>query len=178
MAERGNKPVAKRAALLTYRERNVAAKPRMSPAPRHATQTVLTSRLHCPRNNARIRKVGDFRRGRELDARRPAVQGEVGEVPRTLEFHIGLFDQLIVVCLYRDWRDAAAEVSVAYERSCGAWRDSGLEFAAYRAALDREEAAARLYAAGVKLIKHACAERPLRPARPSSLVRADQSRSG
>jgi hypothetical protein len=48
---------------------------------------------------------------------------------------------------YVRWRKACEEVRLAYER----WRtpesrDSGLTFAAYRAALDREEHAARVHA--------------------------------
>jgi len=58
-----------------------------------------------------------------------------------------LIDQLMVICVYRDWKDASAQVSVAYARLSDAGpADRGVAWAAYRAALDREEAAARAYA--------------------------------
>jgi hypothetical protein len=75
----------------------------------------------------------------------------------TADLHVGLTDQLLVICLYRHWKDAAAEVSVAYERFRNAWPESSVAFAAYRAALDREEAAARLYASRVAVINNPAA---------------------
>ncbi len=75
----------------------------------------------------------------------------------TADIHVGLTDQLMVICLYRHWKDAAAEVSVAYERFKTAWPESAVAFAAYRAALDREEAAAQLYASRVAIINEAAA---------------------
>lgn len=58
-----------------------------------------------------------------------------------------LIDRLMVMCVFREWKEAAADVSVAYTR----WSDAGptdrnLAFTAHGAALDREEAAARAYA--------------------------------
>ena len=73
------------------------------------------------------------------------------------DIQVGLTDQLMTICLYRHWKDAAAEVSAAYERFTNAWPDSAVAFAAYRAALDREEAAAHLYASQVALINAAAA---------------------
>jgi hypothetical protein len=65
----------------------------------------------------------------------------------TIDIDASLIDQLMVICLYRDWKDASAEVSAAYSRSSDAGpTDRTLAFAAYGAALDREEAAARAYA--------------------------------
>ncbi len=59
----------------------------------------------------------------------------------------GLIDQLAVICVYRDWRDASADSEAAYARFADSERaERRLAFAAYRAALDREEAAARAYA--------------------------------
>jgi len=69
------------------------------------------------------------------------------------DVHMGLTDQLVVICLYRHWKDAAEEVSAAYERFTYAGPESTVAFAAYRAALDREEAAARSYASGVVSIE-------------------------
>ena len=49
---------------------------------------------------------------------------------------------------YVRWREASAEVRLAYERAETADRlDTGLAFAAFLAALDQEEHAARLHAA-------------------------------
>lgn len=75
----------------------------------------------------------------------------------TADTHIGLTDQLMVICLYRHWKDAAAEVSAAYESFRNAWPESSVAFAAYRAALDREEAAAQLYASRVAVINDTAA---------------------
>jgi hypothetical protein len=48
---------------------------------------------------------------------------------------------------YVRWREACEEVRAAYERAGKAeWPDRGLAFAAFLAALDREEHAARLHA--------------------------------
>jgi hypothetical protein len=54
---------------------------------------------------------------------------------------------------YVRWREACEEVRLAYERSGTAERaDSGLAFAAFCAALDREEHAARVHAACARQI--------------------------
>jgi hypothetical protein len=52
-----------------------------------------------------------------------------------------------IIDLYLDWREEAAAASDAYARWSGASAgEEGRSFAAYTAALDREEAAARHYA--------------------------------
>lgn len=52
-----------------------------------------------------------------------------------------------IIDLYLDWREEAAAVADAYARWAGARAgEDGRCFAAYTAALDREEAAARGYA--------------------------------
>src|SRR2546421_12583880 len=54
---------------------------------------------------------------------------------------------------YVDWREACVAVSDAYQRwaqACSA--DAGLAFGRYRAALDREERASRVYASLVTQI--------------------------
>jgi hypothetical protein len=55
-----------------------------------------------------------------------------------------LIDGLMDV--YVDWREESSAVQLAYERWAeGRAKDRALAFAAYRAALDREESASRLY---------------------------------
>jgi hypothetical protein len=56
-----------------------------------------------------------------------------------------------LIDLYVDWREECSAVQLAYER----WRtaprvDHGIAFAAYNAALDREERACDLYAALIR----------------------------
>lgn len=76
-----------------------------------------------------------------------------------------LVDRLIE--LYCDWRTACAEVRAAYERFCRACAsDRALAFAAYAAALDREESACEDYAGQV----HVVASRHTK--RGSPLIRA------
>jgi hypothetical protein len=63
-----------------------------------------------------------------------------------------LVDRLIE--LYCDWRTSCAEVQAAYERFLDASAcDRGVAFAAYRAALDREQSACELYADQIRLIE-------------------------
>jgi hypothetical protein len=63
-----------------------------------------------------------------------------------------LVDRLIE--LYCDWRTACAEVRAAYERSCRACAsDRALAFAAYAAALDREESACEDYAGQIHVVE-------------------------
>jgi hypothetical protein len=58
-----------------------------------------------------------------------------------------------LIALYCDWREECALVQAAYERFSGSsGPDRGLAFAAYAAALEREESAAALYAAHISLI--------------------------
>jgi hypothetical protein len=60
-------------------------------------------------------------------------------------------DELIE--LYCDWREECALAERAYERfSSAAGPDRALAFAAYAAALDREESAASMYAARIDVI--------------------------
>jgi hypothetical protein len=67
-----------------------------------------------------------------------------------------LVDRMIE--LYCDWRTGCSEVQAAYERFLGASSsDRGAAFAAYTAALDREEAACDSYAEQVLLIQACCA---------------------
>lgn len=55
--------------------------------------------------------------------------------------------------LYCDWRTECAGVQVAYERFSSAGQsDRAMAFAAYTAALDREESAGEAYAAHIRLI--------------------------
>ncbi len=62
-----------------------------------------------------------------------------------------LVDRLLE--LYCDWRTECTEVPAAYERFSSAPAcDRELAFAAYGAALDREQSAAELYAAQVRLV--------------------------
>jgi len=66
-----------------------------------------------------------------------------------------LVDRLIE--LYCDWRTECAHVQAAYERFADAEpADSTLAFAAYAAALDREESACESYAAQIRLIESWC----------------------
>lgn len=66
-----------------------------------------------------------------------------------------LVDRLIE--LYCDWRTECAHVQAAYERFADAEpADSTLAFAAYAAALDREESACESYAAQIRLIQSWC----------------------
>jgi hypothetical protein len=63
---------------------------------------------------------------------------------------VGLTDQLLVIRMYREWKAACAEVSAAYGEFCNAAPPARtVAFAAYRAALDREEATAHSYASQV-----------------------------
>jgi hypothetical protein len=68
-----------------------------------------------------------------------------------------LVDEMID--LYCDWRTASAEVQAAYDRFCDATHtERTLAFAAYAAALDREQIACESYAAQIRLIEARCAE--------------------
>ena len=63
-----------------------------------------------------------------------------------------LVDRLIE--LYCDWRTSCAEVQARYERfSYASASDRASAFAAYWAALDREQSACRSYAEQVRLIE-------------------------
>ena len=71
---------------------------------------------------------------------------------------------------YVDWREACVAVSDTYRRwtqACSA--DAGLAFGGYRAALDREERASRVYAS---LITHIATDRlPVFGPDPRALAR-------
>lgn len=70
-----------------------------------------------------------------------------------------LIDRLLA--LYCDWREECTEVQAAYERfSRASTPDRGLAFAAYTAALDREDSASEEYAAQVRLIAARSASDP------------------
>jgi len=72
-----------------------------------------------------------------------------------------LVDRLIE--LYCDWRTACAEVRAAYERFCRACAsDRELAFAAYAAALDREESACEDYAGQVHVVRSSERRQPER----------------
>jgi len=59
-----------------------------------------------------------------------------------------------MIDLYCDWRTACAEVRSTYERFCRARAsDRALAFAAYAAALDREQSACEDYAGQIKAIE-------------------------
>jgi hypothetical protein len=71
------------------------------------------------------------------------------------QIHPDLIDEMIE--LYCQWRTACAEVQGAYERFLAASpSDQVGAFAAYTAALDREEAACTFYANQVRLIESRC----------------------
>jgi hypothetical protein len=67
-----------------------------------------------------------------------------------------LIDRMIE--LYCDWRTACWDARTAYEWFLDApARDRAVAFAAYTAALDREESACESYAAQVRVIQSLCA---------------------
>ena len=69
-----------------------------------------------------------------------------------LQVRPDLVDRLIE--LYCDWRTACAEVQARYERfSYASASDRAVAFAAYWAALDREQSACGSYAEQVRLIE-------------------------
>ena len=69
--------------------------------------------------------------------------------------HPDLVDRMIE--LYCDWRTGCAEVRAAYERFLDApASDRAAAFAAYIAALDREQSACESYAEQVRLIEVRC----------------------
>ena len=62
---------------------------------------------------------------------------------------------------YLEWRDESAEVSRAYKRWNGApAREARRKFWAYRAALEREEHAARVYGGLVSRLEASTRDRP------------------
>lgn len=74
-----------------------------------------------------------------------------------------------MIDLYCDWRTACAEVRTAYERFCQAHAsDRALAFAAYSAALDREESACEDYAEQIQVIES-------RRSKPDDLARVRQA---
>jgi hypothetical protein len=75
-----------------------------------------------------------------------------GDAVSTVAIRPDLIDRMIE--LYCDWRTACAEVHAAYRHFCdAAGPDRAGGFAAYSAALDREEAACDSYAAHIHLIE-------------------------
>jgi hypothetical protein len=70
----------------------------------------------------------------------------------TVEIRPELVDRMIE--LYCDWRTECAVVQAAYARFCRAQPpDRTAAFAAYEAALDREESACESYAAQIRAIE-------------------------
>ena len=66
------------------------------------------------------------------------------------ESHDDLVDRLMLMSLYCDWRNECAEVAAAYEHFSGTHGpERPVAFAAYVAALDREECAASAYEAHI-----------------------------
>jgi hypothetical protein len=73
------------------------------------------------------------------------------QTTRRLELHADMIDRLLEH--YCAWREECAEVQAAYERfSTAPMEDQGLAYAAYVAALDREDAAAWMYAVQINLV--------------------------
>lgn len=75
----------------------------------------------------------------------------------TVGIHIrrDVVDRLIE--LYCDWRTVCAEVQAAYERFLDASSgDQAMAFAAYGAALDREQCTSDAYARQVRLVEARC----------------------
>jgi hypothetical protein len=63
--------------------------------------------------------------------------------------------------LYCDWRTACTAVQAAYERFLDApASDRTTAFAAYTAALDREQSACEFYARQIRLIESRCNAQP------------------
>ena len=85
-----------------------------------------------------------------------------------------LIDRLIE--LYCEWRTSCVEVQAAYERFLPASPDDrGVTFAAYMAALDREQSACERYAGQIRLIQTRFGV-PSRPARRPETSRTDDAR--
>ena len=77
----------------------------------------------------------------------------------TVGIHIrrDVVDRLIE--LYCDWRTVCAEVQAAYERFLDSEpADRTMAFAAYSAALDREQCTSEAYARQVRLVESRCGE--------------------
>ncbi len=73
------------------------------------------------------------------------------QATNALERHAELIDRLLE--FYCAWREECAEVHAAYQRfSDASVPDRALAYAAYVAALDREDAAALMYAVQVDLV--------------------------
>ena len=63
-----------------------------------------------------------------------------------------------MIDLYCDWRSESAAVEAAYQRfSDAAGSERAVAFAAYMAALDREESACASYAEQIRVIESRCA---------------------
>jgi hypothetical protein len=81
-----------------------------------------------------------------------------------------LIDRMIE--LYCDWRTGCWDVRAAYERFLEApASDRAVAFAAYMAALDREESACEEYAAQVRGIQSRYADAPAPARRPHAKLR-------
>lgn len=80
----------------------------------------------------------------------------MGHAP-SVEIRADLVDHMIDA--YCDWRTGCAEARAAYDRFCRATPgERALAFAAFVAALDREQSACESYAEHVRLLQALCAE--------------------
>ena len=86
------------------------------------------------------------------------------------EIRPDLVDRMIE--LYCDWRTACWDVRAAYERFLDASApDRAVAFAAYTAALDREESACESYAAQIRAIQSRHSDAATRAHRPHANLR-------
>jgi hypothetical protein len=87
----------------------------------------------------------------------------------TVGIHIrrDVVDRLIE--LYCDWRTVCAEVQASYERFLDASAcERDMAFAAYCAALDREQSTSEAYARQVRLVESRCGAADERTRRPET----------
>lgn len=90
--------------------------------------------------------------------------------PTVLDMNAAIRRDLVdtMIDLYCDWRTGCEQVWAAYERFSNAPpADRAVAFAAYAAALDREEAACEAYAVQIRLIESRWDNVPARPHRRS-----------
>jgi hypothetical protein len=84
------------------------------------------------------------------------VRSSPTNLPRGRELALGSALGDILVDLYVDWREECINVQASYDRWRDATRhDQAAAFAAYRAALDREERAAGAYAELIRRVARA-----------------------
>jgi hypothetical protein len=86
------------------------------------------------------------------------------------EIRADLVDRMIE--LYCDWRTASWDVRAAYDRYLEApGPDRAVAFAAYTAALDREESACEAYAAQIRAIQSRYSDAAVNARRPHAKLR-------